>query len=594
MRIVVIIIIIILLALYFGAGTDVVSEEENPKQDVESEESISSSREERNNNSLYDDLRKTFPIIESEDEIIRIAASAGTQTTGICPQPSTDVMKREEAWLIEQYDNEKDYVGPIRTQENLIRFASGLAEFPELERGASLVVARNILLDMAILEAKANLIEQFNVELSAGTYTDFPETGMTPDQAIYEKGENIRNSKQELNEEIEALDEEIERVTKAALSADEDKMAGIGFSDRMGASLDSFNRNLDETYKKEDITQEEKRLVEELLARVRRLENQKLALDSELEVLDGMIIPYKEAVVTATTVEKIAHQTLYGTKIVKQWFCFNEDNRSAALNVRLVWSTKLHQQAEAVLRRESVKLAPTEPGVPWSKFRLTMDKSMPTVGTYVDTDGNPIFYSVRHKSLDNTVITRQRRAAKALTEARLTLALFSEVASQDDASEALIVAGNGASSFTTEQYMGRMEEQAKNISISFQGLASTVENPMDGTDVLAHLSWIDAKTAAESKEIIRRIEATNKRFHKDQSYWKGLIAGMRAEGASTKNDSAANRKGFNDGSSGVRSAAQEDPLALPRGGNVERESVTRKKAAVEKSMRWESDVSDDF
>jgi hypothetical protein len=69
---------------------------------------------------------------------------------------------------------------------------------------------------------------------------------------------------------------------------------------------------------------------------------------------------------------------------------------------------------------------------------------------------------------------------------------------------------------------------------------------------------------------------------------------MRAEGASTKNDSAANRKGFNDGSSGVRSAAQEDPLALPRGGNVERESVTRKKAAVEKSMRWESDVSDDF
>ncbi|MFP6596270.1 MAG: hypothetical protein VCC01_02335, partial [Candidatus Hydrogenedentota bacterium] len=431
MRIVVIIIIIILLVLFFGTGTDVGSDEKGSKRDAEPEESLSSSAKEPNKNSLFDDLRKTFPIIESEDEMIKIAASSGSQTTGICPQPAVDVMKREEAWLKEQMlENEKDFVGPIRTPDKLVRFASGVAKFSNLERTdtTSLVVARNVLLDMAILEAKANLIEQLNTNLSADTYTDFPQTGMAPDEAIYEKGKNISNSKQELNEEIEALDEEIERVTKAALSADKDEMAGISFTDRMGAWLDSFNKHLDETYKKEDITQEEKRLVEELLARVHKLENQKRALNTELEALDEMIVPYAKAVVTGTTVQKTAHQTLYGTKILKQWFCFNEDNRSAALNVRLVWSTKLHDEAEAVLRRKIIKLTPTNENTSWAKYRLTMDKSMPTVGNYIDTDGNPIFYSIRHKTFDNTVITRQRRAAKLLTEGRLALSLFSEIA----------------------------------------------------------------------------------------------------------------------------------------------------------------------
>ena len=128
MRIVVIIIIIILLALFFGAGTDVVSEEENPKREAESEESLSSSAKERNGdrNSLYDDLRKTFPTIESEDEMIKIAASSGEQTTGICSQPGIDVMKRESAFLNHRKNTRCPTAcsSAIKTKQNIVHFCS--------------------------------------------------------------------------------------------------------------------------------------------------------------------------------------------------------------------------------------------------------------------------------------------------------------------------------------------------------------------------------------------------------------------------------------------------------------------------------------
>ena len=138
--------------------------------------------------------------------------------------------------------------------------------------------------------------------------------------------------------------------------------------------------------------------------------------------------------------------------------------------------------------------------------------------------------------------------------------------------------------------VGKMQEKANDIALSgVQGRTGTTENPFNGEDMLFHVAWVDPTSARNSAEIVKLIEATNFRFHKDQSYWKAKFAGMRAMGASTKNDPDAAREGFNEGVNDVASEINKSSSD-----NSDSQTERKEKIGLEKSRRWESETSDDF
>ena len=69
---------------------------------------------------------------------------------------------------------------PNEKRNYLTVIEDGMSNFSNLESESSLVVARNILLDRAILEAKANIITSLYANFSADTYTDFLSPGLRP------------------------------------------------------------------------------------------------------------------------------------------------------------------------------------------------------------------------------------------------------------------------------------------------------------------------------------------------------------------------------------------------------------------------------
>ena len=63
------------------------------------------------------------------------------------------------------------------------------------------VIARNLLLDEAILGAKAAIIEQIHVQMTSESYTDFPQGTMAPSEAIRQKGIEVKGRKEEAKKE---------------------------------------------------------------------------------------------------------------------------------------------------------------------------------------------------------------------------------------------------------------------------------------------------------------------------------------------------------------------------------------------------------
>ena len=598
MQIIITILIIAGLVMFFGPESCSDLGDTTSKSEAASEESYSRSAESGSDeDDPFSEVRQLLPDISgpaSESEIVKRAQASAFVAEGVCPNPFEDVREREQAWLKQEAQKENNYLGPIFNEDKDIYFGSGTPSFHQLEATSTpsrdAVIARDMLFATAILQAKTGIITQINNNMTVERYLKQPRTGMTNEEAVYKKGEDLRNRREEIAGEIEAVNEELGRVNEAAVDADADYMEGITWDDRIGSSIDGFNKRLDEKYNRSDITAEEKEQLDMLKARVQTLKNKKDTLEIEQEKLADEILPYAKAVSQEEAVNKLAWQTLYGVQIVKQFFCFNPENRSAALLIRAVWSTKLQEEAEKTLRREPVKLQPTDPNKQFFQYLLSdLEVQRPTFGRYVEPNGSVVWYAVRHgiPILGNSVASTE--AVKAFAEAMLLTSLYSEVGAQTQASRGLVAAADGRGAFTTETLAVNMREEAKNVFFPVTSHPGITDNPMGGEKLEYAVAYVSADSLARSPEMVKLIEEANFRFHKDQAYVKGLISGMQAAGASTKNDPEASRRGFNEGASGVISGAQEKSQSSSIS-NQQRTGQPK----PEKADRWESDVNDDF
>ena len=598
MQIIITILIIAGLVMFFGPESCSDLGDTTSKSEAASEESYSRYSESGSDeDDPFSEVRQLLPDISgpaSESEIVKRAQASAFVAEGVCPNPFEDVREREQAWLKQEAQKGNNYLGPIFNEDKDIYFGSGTPSFHQLEATSTpsrdAVIARDMLFATAILQAKAGIITQINNNMTVERYLKQPRTGMTNEEAVYKKGEDLRNRREEIAGEIEAVNEELGRVNEAAVDADADYMEGITWDDRIGSSIDGFNKRLDEKYNSSDITAEEKEQLDMLKARVQTLKNKKDTLEIEQEKLADEILPYAKAVSQEEAVNKLAWQTLYGVQIVKQFFCFNPENRSAALLIRAVWSTKLQEEAEKTLRREPVKLQPTDPNKQFFQYLLSdLEVQRPTFGRYVEPNGSVVWYAVRHgiPILGNSVASTE--AVKAFAEAMLLTSLYSEVGAQTQASRGLVAAADGRGAFTTETLAVNMREEAKNVFFPVTSHPGITDNPMGGEKLEYAVAYVSADSLARSPEMVKLIEEANFRFHKDQAYVKGLISGMQAAGASTKNDPEASRRGFNEGASGVISGAQEKSQSSSIS-NQQRTGQPK----PEKADRWESDVNDDF
>ena len=306
MQIIITILIIAGLVMFFGPESCSDLGDTTSKSEAASEETETYSRSSESGSDEEDPFSEVRQLLSnisgptSESEIVKRAQASAFVAEGICPNPVEDVRERELAWLKQESQKGANYLGPRFTEDNDIYFGSGTPSFQKLEVTSTpsrdAVIARDMLFAMATLQAKAAIITQINNNMTVERYLKQPRTGMTNEEAIYKKGEDLLNNRKEIAGEIEAVNEELGRVNEALLDADEDYMEGVTFGDRIGSSIDGINKRLNEEYNRSDITSEEKEQLDMLRARVQTLKNKKETLEIEQEKLADEILPYAKAV----------------------------------------------------------------------------------------------------------------------------------------------------------------------------------------------------------------------------------------------------------------------------------------------------------
>ena len=222
MQIIITILIIAGLVMFFGPESCSDLGDKTAKSEASSEESGTYSRSSESGSDEEDpfsEIREFLPDVTgptSESEIVKQAREIKSISYGNeCPNPDplSEVRQMERTWLQDAAKAGKNYIQPEFSEDKSIYFGSGAPSFLQLTTTSNpsrdAVIARDQLFAMAMLEAKAGIIQQMGATFSVDRYLRQPRTGMTNEQAIYEKGEDLRQRRKEIANEIESVNEEL-------------------------------------------------------------------------------------------------------------------------------------------------------------------------------------------------------------------------------------------------------------------------------------------------------------------------------------------------------------------------------------------------
>ena len=272
----------------------------------------------------------------------------------ICANPAAQVARMMDKWDEEtgykyvvgliQKKLESDKDGELNT--NLRIFAGGLSS-PELLEGDILSTVRNQTFNRTFLMAKADIIRALYVEISANSYVKKRPSGLMMGTNIDDMRQSLLKGlkgQKQLEGDLEKLNEEIDALSEAVVDAGGDELAGITFRYRADSLLEAATKKLDATYNSEQTSQQEKQRVEELSRWLNRMEEERRAPTGSVKALQEEMDVF------------FSFMPLLGAKVVKQFHCYDTKTRRYALAIRVVWSTKLQEEAELAMTGKTTKL----------------------------------------------------------------------------------------------------------------------------------------------------------------------------------------------------------------------------------------------
>ena len=498
---------------------------------------------------------------------------------------------------IRGYDSKKNRIVVIGSAgENLT---------PSQMQGESFVDLRSMLAVEAQLKAKAQIIESIMSKMSASQILDMPGNPIA---------KQLGDRKKALEAKIKAADDNVRAlrglIAQSQGALDEaiiNELNGITVGDRFGALMDAIITKVDESYNKQDITDEKKAKIENIrnsLHETRSLyaaaEKEKAEVNQEAEKIHGKL---KKSV--KSSVEKMAEMPIFGAVVLATTESYN--NKIYEVSVATAWSSKLEKASRSILLGKKENLNPKPNKKSFDEWVNSIDLST-TFGTrqYLANDGKRYYVGIVATGYDiddYDSLDEARDFSDLFAEQECVLSLYSEMKSYKNVEK--IARNVEKSDGTTETEVLKsiaknMRSEVKDLSISGLSIVRSedeVIHPISGKTMYVSVAAIDSDLAAKSQEFMTESYATLKELNYDQSYKEGLYSGMKDEADASKNDPNAYSKGYGEGRQGVSDSynnRQEEPGAVKMK-NLGSNSGVQSGAGVQTgSFVGGADVDDDF
>jgi len=475
------------------------------------------------------------------------------------------------------------------------------------------LVKRELLAIEASLLAKASIIETFLTNASAENILSVPGNPIAKQLEAEQK--KLKQMQARAQKYYDDAQRETSVLLPAYQQAQADELQGVTYGDRVNSLIEAAIKKLDKEWSSQQITDEKKQRLEDIklrLSKAQEIEEEEKTLLEEIknkaEELQGDI---KKEV--RSQIETTSSMPLFGATTLMQVESYDELRESFELASLVVWSPKLEKQARAILLGSGK-------GKP-RKNKLSRDgwldkqnlASMSGARRYLESDGSINFMGISAVSYDPDdpgSYSMLQLEAELWAKQAAILSLKASVESQK-AAERLkrdIMGTDGKSESVILKDMSvNISESVKGLSISGLQILRVEETvyPPTGQTMIVVVAGVNSALAVKAAGIMADTYATLKEINADQSFVKGQIAGMKAEAATTENNTEIYNAGVVSGSQSVDQEYGEresDRAAIRRAksDNDQEPEIDAPSAEQEKSDgdsgTWAGDyeVDDDF
>jgi len=484
----------------------------------------------------------------------------------------------------------------LKSDPKLRIVQNGIGSFAGLESGSDIFTLKNEAVNKAILNAKANIIKTINTTITAEQIAFTPIYGMSIDEKIDRQAQDLRNRFNTLLAETQILGEEYTQLTNAVMtSSNDENLMGLTTEDRAASFFDAVIKKLDESYDPATATEEKKQKIESLKRSLndKRIEffnssNQLVDLQKDLDLA-------KERAKSQTTVETLSQMPLYGASMVKHIECYDAEERSMYVMVKMIWTPKLHEEARAVLLNEEIELEKGDESFEDHIYGLDLTQLLGSY-RYIDDQGTPWFYSIRSADATKGNSGAIQDFTNTLASGQVALALQAEVYTHAIANASVSSAEQSRSSVTAEQFQQEQTQIVKDLKLNINiARSSVVTSPITNAPSRVSIAAVNLKAAHDAPQVMADLYATLKEVNSEMSYRQGLIQGMRDEAETTRNDPTALAEGYAEGRESVDQVVEQRTSTQAQANTLLEEPSTDVPAQSENSSSFSSQaVKDDF
>lgn len=433
--------------------------------------------------------------------------------------------------LVDEFADAKGYV---TDPEKPVYFARMEASRNVSLSDPNFLKIRELIATEAILAAKADIIVSRMTTASAEEWMELagPSIQAQLDAVVAEQ----KSAQVKLDVELESLQKEASTLIEGLDDALAQEAKGITWNDRGKRLLDAIIQKLDDSYDSDVIREEKRQRVESLKRRRDAVTEQAVKVVLARNELERQVSEIRgdgsDKSGSRFAIE--SDMPLFGATVVFQAESFDEyENFSVA--VLLAWSPKLEREARATLLRDGrIEPRPT---------KLSLDEwlgkqnlaTMIGPRKYLAKDGSDNFLGIAAAEYNKRNLSTRRRAELSATlsaQRMALLSLTSEVAVRRAKEQSGRDNNIGEDRTEVRYYEGLAERVTQEITdLNVAGLEKRkvirAVHPSSGKDMIVVVANINSAIAAQSEELMKDTTALLAELNVDQSYWRGLRAGLQ-------------------------------------------------------------------
>lgn len=421
-------------------------------------------------------------------------------------------------------DLEKAGISEGADPENkaIIQIGTAVVKFEkEPANNSAFPIAREQMLNIASMRAKAEIIKAINADFSA-----VDRVSMMVDESFSENAEKVEVARRAVEDKRAELAKTLAKYNEA----DAKSVSEVTLNDRFNSFLDAVIKKIDNSYNPEAIAAKKQIAADAAKAEAEALKAQAEALAAEYKKLEAAAeqLPKDPALESASIAQVMAKMPLLGSSMLVAAESWDKDSKEYQVAVAVVWSPKLQEVATKMLIGDF-----TGTGKPGKFSKGSWAKAQDwkwMIGTrrFTDDKGRNLFVGISSVELTGPTVTQNGKKTLADTMARknVAMSLISDLETFTEASQNMKVYADDSMD-AAQKLLDNV--QAK-VNINMKGCmrltSATVKNPISGKKTYVSAFYIDPSIAAESKDILQ--SAFEKAIHASKHAKKqfGILKGL--------------------------------------------------------------------